>query len=550
MTEYKKIYFGFDHYELSQEPKIKEILTTKLRGFQDDIYPNDNDFLPLEGPDDYRVVHPFHNIRTMMYELDHPYIVESKSTDWLIDNNVPFIYPIGTAGGPWDWTQKLVIKSSKGVTEEESPRRYLFKFIKEKTKQAIRDKKGYIVLDMSFEGFPIVQTHKKTTEFLSFNLINSLYLACERENIPPEQVVFCHGNLLAEKQLTEFNKKNNITNPIKTLECIWYETQIKNRVENQVKESEVQSLNLKIPHGYNWRRPKEGIMKIAEKRFEENFNYKVQNLESMKKFQCLVRRPKTVRAFTMLGLNYYDLLKHGECSFSLKFSFLDSDHIGDLDDNRKLRPEGLDGRHYNGDAPGPEDAKLLLDKDLSGKIAPNYLYRHTRMFGSSENIRSMENINNFVDKLPLKYDTYDLAEIDSLTYQNNQYNNTFFSVLPETWYDDMNIVFFSEKIFKTVGGFHPFTLISNPNSLKYFEKLGYKNFDFGVDFDSIKSPVRRIQKIFPIVQNLCSLSNKELLDWYSNQSDILIHNYYTLMSQERVRENARTLLNLYEGISG
>jgi hypothetical protein len=530
--EFKKIYFGFDHYDLSQKPEIKKILDTKLRGFWGDVYPNDNDFLPLERPDEFRVVHPFHNIGTLMHEVNYAgYFVENKSTDYLIDNNLPFLYPIGTAGGPWDWSNKLVIKSNSGVTEEDSPRRYLFKFIKERTKQAIRDKKAFIVLDMSFEGFPITEIRNESGEFLPFNLLVSLYKSLERENLPPEQLIFLHGNLIGENQIKRFNKKYSIKNGIKSEEVIWYETQVKNHPTNG---------------GLDWNSLKDDkILKISQERFEEKFNQKTKNADTMKKFQCLVRRPKTIRTYTMLGLNYYDLLKYGECSFSLKLQFNAPDGTLDEDD---IKPEGLDGRHYNGDAPNETDANILLTGDIEKDVS-TYLFQHTQQYGNNDTIRGEDNLINFVKKLPLKYDTYDLADINSLDYDRKQYDNTFFSILPETWYDSVNIAFFSEKIFKTVNGFHPFILLSNPLSLKYFRKFGYKTFDIKEEYDVIRSPRKRIESIFPKIIDLCSMNNKELLDWYGKQSDILIHNYYNLMRQKRIRENAHNIINHLETIN-
>ena len=44
------------------------------------------------------------------------------------------------------------------------------------------------------------------------------------------------------------------------------------------------------------------------------------------------------------------------------------------------------------------------------------------------------------------------------------------------------------------------------------------------------------------------MNNKELLDWYGKQSDILIHNYYNLMRQKRIRENAHNIINHLETI--
>jgi len=531
----KNIYFGFDHYDLSQKPEVKKILDTELRGFWGDIYPNDNDFLPLEHPGKFRVVHPFHNIGTLMHEINYAgTFAENKSTDYLIDNNLPFLYPIGTAGGPWDWISKLVVKSNDGIAEENSPRRYLFKFIKERTKQAIRDKKAFIVLDMSFEGFPITHSSNESSEFLEFNLLKSLYKSLERENLPPEQLIFLHGNLIGEYQIKRFNKKYSIENTIKTEEVIWYETQVKNHPTNG---------------SLDWNSlTDDKILKISQERFEEKFNQKVKNVDTMKKFQCLVRRPKTIRTYTMLGLNYYDLLKYGECSFSLKLKFESPiiDTIGTLDYDG-IAPEGLDGRHYNGDAPNEIDANILLTEGIEKDVA-TYLFQHTQQYGNKDTVRCDDNLINFSKKLPLKYDTYNLANINSLDYDRKQYDNTFFSILPETWYDSMNVAFFSEKIFKTVNGFHPFILLSNPLSLKYFRKFGYKTFDIEEEYDVIRSPRKRIESILSKITDLCSMNNKELLNWYEKQSDILTHNYYNLMIQKRIRKNAHNIVNHLETI--
>ena len=117
------IRFGWDYWDYSKQPDIRQIIKKDFSGFSPDgVYPNDSDTLPLFDSN-YQPTNAWHNI----YNIVHRHIeprreLVNKDTTEYIKNNETFVYIIATNGGPELWCG--------GTTE----RNTLFYNIKEHTK--------------------------------------------------------------------------------------------------------------------------------------------------------------------------------------------------------------------------------------------------------------------------------------------------------------------------------------------------------------------------------------------------------------------------------
>jgi len=49
---------------------------------------------------------------------------------------------------------------------------------------------------------------------------------------------------------------------------------------------------------------------------------------------------------------------------------------------------------------------------------------------------------------------------------------------------------------------------------------------------------------------LCEMPINKMLDWYGDQSNILIHNYDIFMTNTRLEESAEQFLNVWEKVDG
>ena len=47
---------------------------------------------------------------------------------------------------------------------------------------------------------------------------------------------------------------------------------------------------------------------------------------------------------------------------------------------------------------------------------------------------------------------------------------------------------------------------------------------------------------------LCDMSVKDLLDWYGNQSEILIHNYNHFMHNNHLQKSGDNFLKIYDKV--
>ena len=488
-----KLYFGWDHYDYSQEPKIKKIIEKRFSDpeicFRPDlIYPNDGDTLPLFY-DSVSVTNPYHNLTGMLtdYEDDESNIVHEDTTK-LIEKDIPFIYLIGILSGPQEWGS--------------DDRNTLFHNIKSHTKNYIRDGKVLVVIDMSSEGYPVENIDELTlTETGNIPSVPlDIEKAAKRENFPLKNMCYLTGNA---------NAVNFKQSKINTITLDW------------------PAIAIKKPN------------QTASDNFEKVFEYKKKNVDnsSMKHFLCLCKLVKDGRLYHSLGLNYYKLHQKGLTSL-----IIPQKELMVLNERRwpGAAANPLDVRKEVS-VEVPERLKEVDDFEFNENITEFEEYIRViklklRLLGESGVgmlIKSDDNIKNLLEKLPLYVDLKSFKDEDGNpisgynVWDESLYNDTFFSYLYESYAYNTKTIYLTEKFWKCVLNFHPTLLVTHPHTIRYLKERGYKTFSPFIDesYDEIVDYDLRSTVLLSEVNKLCQMTKTQLLGWYERQSDTLMYNY-------------------------
>jgi hypothetical protein len=133
------------------------------------------------------------------------------------------------------------------------------------------------------------------------------------------------------------------------------------------------------------------------------------------------------------------------------------------------------------------------------------------------------------------------TENKNSTYYNNYFfpsvskyfENSFMSVVTETYFYGTKTKFLSEKTFKPIAFLQPFILVSVPYSLEVLRDLGYKTFHpyINESYDIEENDAIRMKMIVDEIQRLSKLSDIELKVLSRNLRDICIHNQKILLSK-------------------
>jgi len=138
---------------------------------------------------------------------------------------------------------------------------------------------------------------------------------------------------------------------------------------------------------------------------------------------------------------------------------------------------------------------------------------------------------NFLTKCPMrgpdKIAQYPIT-VDEFLNINSEYYRLFVEVVSET-YTEGNTFFPTEKTFRPIALNTPCIINGPKGFLKNLKKLGFKTFDkwWSEDYDNYDG-VTRIEKIFDIIDYICSLSQIELNTMYDDMEYVLEHNRHWL----------------------
>tara|TARA_B100001057_G_C22791472_1_gene927799 strand:- start:674 stop:1480 length:807 start_codon:yes stop_codon:yes gene_type:complete len=115
--------------------------------------------------------------------------------------------------------------------------------------------------------------------------------------------------------------------------------------------------------------------------------------------------------------------------------------------------------------------------------------------------------------------------------ESHLFRHTFLNVVNETHQQD-DLVFITEKTYRSINYCRPFVINGDRGSLKYLKDIGFMTFDqfWDESYDQETSDHARISKIVDIVTQITSRTEDELLNLFQNMLPILEHNYKVLKS--------------------
>jgi len=191
----------------------------------------------------------------------------------------------------------------------------------------------------------------------------------------------------------------------------------------------------------------------------------------------------------------------------------------------------------------------LLDKGYvslgpcDDKDSWDYKWRELQhYFRDDENmLKILESYSSVQDLPPMYLDTNELHinRAESTIDTNVYYENSYFSVVSETTYFQKewfySARFLSEKAFKVIAMQHPFILVSVPNSLEIYRKMGYKTFDkiINESYDLEHDDGKRMLMIADEIERLSNLKGQELEKFILTAKDICQYNYNVLTSKKQ-----------------
>lgn len=524
------VYFGWDYYNWSQQSEIKNIIQERFSHIRPtNVWSNDADTLPLFG--DYETTNDWHNLYSVMRHFyNQNFKIYNHDTTHLIKNDIPFVYIIGTKSGPLCW---------------EENRGKLFLNIKQHTKEYIRKGKVLLIVDMSSEGFPMESIDDMSVSEAGYyeHIGKQIYDLAIKEDFPLGNIVYLTSNCKIEDKYKSINQ----------MVLNWTEIIMKNREPNPILNLNKYHLStIDVWNGFGVStddvNPEinigvDSLDKWAENRFEEAFNYKKNNLENMKSFLCLCKLVKDWRLYHSLGLNYYGLHEKGLTSFILsKERLFDSPYI-----SKDLKDKFKDTSDYKLN-------KIISNSNMIDKFALT-VNLQCKLF-NNDKIKNHSNIENLLKKLPLYVDLKSFERDDGTpisgysAWGQDLYDNTFFSYTYNTFATSKDTIYLTEKTWKDIMCFHPFLLVSNSGSLKELKKLGYKTFSSHINesYDDEEDFNKRSEILLLEVNRLCEMNKTQLLDWYANQADILIHNFKHFVKSNPVKETINKIMELYKSL--
>ena len=117
--------------------------------------------------------------------------------------------------------------------------------------------------------------------------------------------------------------------------------------------------------------------------------------------------------------------------------------------------------------------------------------------------------------------------------ESHLFENVFLTLVNETHQPD-DLVFITEKTYRSINYCRPFVINGDSGSLRYLKEMGFKTFDnywdesYDTDDDHTK-----IIKICKIVEHVCSMDVQDLQTLYKDMLPILRHNYNLLKEYEQ-----------------
>lgn len=367
-----------------------------------------------------------------------------------------YIIPLGVAHSPRDWAG--VDQKNTGHLDQAFPdRQSLFYFIKPTYLQHMVQGRAFLLLDQCHEGY-----HAPW-------LYDWFHTGAQELGFSPRQIIYVTGDLDVTKKYDQWCLERNITEKMCTVGHPHFELNVHTHAVNSVKIYN----NLPMPT------------------VDEQIAYKKSNLEKIKLYNALQKRPRAHRVWLFLKLVQNNLLEDGINSMNL------------------LSQRNC---YYHNKFMSDQDYALI--EPLLPMLPP-----HTE-----------------VSDVELQ----DFANMDSGKYQMRMNDDismdSWFSIISEASFAE-NQCFLSEKTFKPLMVGHPFIVYGNRGSLSYLRDFGYKTFHPWIDesYDDLDC-WERLDAIVHAINKVKVLTDRKRLKWFMEMRDILIHN------QEVIKKNSTECL--------
>lgn len=382
----------------------------------------------------------------------------------------PYIISVGLPNSPNEWagSDPKGIGANKNFPGRES----LFEYIPEQYVNDLKSRRAYLLLDQSHEGYQ--------TPWLWSWFHNN----CDFYNISPSQIIYVTGNLDCTDQYTEWTNLHGIDNKILTVPYAHF--------EGMVYEDSSQRKN-RI------------ISKLSElPAFEDHIKYKEQQLENIKIYNALQKRPRAHRAWIFNSLLKNDLLNDGINSMnSIEFK---NTHF----ENRLI--DAVDYEAFSSMLP-----IMPLDNPMNSTVSD---------FTSNNSGNYLQHFNETI-------------MLDS-----------WLTVISEASFGDSEqTCFISEKTFKPIACSHPFIVAGNKHSLARLREMGYKTFSPLIDesYDNM-STWDRLNAIINEILKIKRMPMKDRLAWFKQFESIFKYNLDIFHKNNRIDINP-AIIRIYNYVS-
>lgn len=188
-----------------------------------------------------------------------------------------------------------------------------------------------------------------------------------------------------------------------------------------------------------------------------------------------------------------------------------------------LESKGLLDKGYN---------SFSLDENRCQEtiISTLYDYENTGI------IEQLKNGMSVIDKLPLSLDISDwIGNPNNLDHAIAPYFvKSVLSLVTETFYENKEPRFLSEKIFKPIFVRHPFILLSTPRSLNLLKMIGYQTFHPLVDesYDDENDIGKRMELATSQLERITNFSSIELSQFKEHADLIVEYNFKILRGKK------------------
>lgn len=406
--------------------------------------------------------------------------------------NEPYIIATGVTHSPDDWCGPDY--QNIGLTTKYATRSSVFEHLSEKYLKDLRERTAYLLIDQSHEGYQEPW------------LWSWFHNNCDFYKINPKQIIYVTGNLNCSLQYTEWANMHKLVNRILPIPYAHFEGMIFD-IASKHKKTSLDTVFDKVVEVVNNRvlGKKENIMgSFNLPTTKDHIRYKKQNINSIKIYNALQKRPRAHRAWLFKKLYDAGLLEHGINSMN------------------------------------------------------NFSASNTFFENRSMNLDDCNVLNSMLPMLPLEYPSDAASDVflsgDGGTYiqylNETTMLNSWITIVSEASFGDKdNTCFISEKTFKPIACSHPFVIFGNKGSLANLHIMGYKTFHPFIDESYDNLPTwERMDAIIHEVIKINSMSISDRFDWYKKMEPIFHHNLYTLYRNNRIEVNPAisTLLKYIE----